>query len=36
MMNRTVRFTIERRGITTTVELPVQAGGLVAVPAPAP
>ena len=28
MMNRTVRFTIERRGITTTVELPVQAGGI--------
>jgi hypothetical protein len=36
MMNRTVRFTIERRGVTTTVELPVRPGGLVAVPVPAP
>ena len=36
LMNRTVSFTIERRGVTTTVELPVTGGGLVAVPVPAP
>lgn len=36
LMNRTVRFTIEQRGMTTTVGLPVSPGGLVAVPLPAP
>ena len=36
LMKRTVHFTIEHRGVTTTVELPVTPGGLVAVPVPAP
>jgi hypothetical protein len=36
LMKRTVHFTIEQRGVTTTVELPVTSGGVVAVPVPAP
>jgi uncharacterized GH25 family protein len=36
LMNRTVRFTIEQRGITTTVELLVSPGGVVFVPLPEP
>lgn len=36
LMNRTVRFTIEQRGVTTSVEVPVTPGGLAALPVPAP
>lgn len=36
LMNRKVRFTIERRGITTTREVSVTGSGLVAVPVPSP
>jgi hypothetical protein len=36
MMDRRVRFTIEPRGATTTVGLPVTPGGLVMVPVPTP
>jgi hypothetical protein len=36
LMNRTIRVTIEQRGTTTTVRVPVTPGGLVALPVPAP
>ena len=36
LMKRTVHFTIEQRGVTITVALPVSPGGLVVVPVPAP
>jgi hypothetical protein len=36
LMNRNVRFTIERRGVTTTREVSVTGGGLVAVRVPSP
>ena len=36
LMNRTVRFTIEQRGVTTSVGVPVTPGGLAALPVPAP
>ena len=36
MMNRTVRFSIERRGVTSTRDVLVSGGGLVAVPVPEP
>jgi len=36
LMNRTVRFTIEQRGTTTTVLVPVTPGGLRVLPVPAP
>jgi hypothetical protein len=36
LMNKTVRFTIAQRGITTTVAVPVIPGGLAALPVPAP
>ena len=36
MMDQTVRFTIERRGVTTERDVSVTGGGLVAVPVPSP
>jgi hypothetical protein len=36
LMKHPVHFTIEQRGVTTTVELPVRPGGVVFVPVPAP
>ena len=36
MMDRPVRFTIERRGVTTTRDVPATGGALVAVPVPSP
>ena len=36
LMNKTVRFTIEQRGITTTLTVSVRPGGLAALPVPAP
>ena len=36
LMNRTVRFTIEQRGVTTTLGVPVTPGGLRVLPVPAP
>jgi len=36
MMDRTVRFTIERRGVMTTKDVLVTGGGLVAIPVPSP
>jgi hypothetical protein len=36
LMNRTARFTIERGGVTTTRDVSVTGGGLIAVPVPSP
>jgi hypothetical protein len=36
LMNKTVRFTVEQRGVTTTVAIPVTPGGMAALPVPAP
>jgi hypothetical protein len=36
LMKRTVHFTIEQRGVTTTVALPVTVGGVAFVPVPSP
>jgi hypothetical protein len=36
LMNRTACFTIERGGVTTTRDVSVTGGGLIAVPVPSP